>query len=129
MGATEEQMAMLNEANVTHVSYILLLYSVAFILYLCKLSLSTKRWLSNAQAVVNMLLHVYISATWPANEPVPFEQRRPRANGHANGHIQSERARQHVRDAEEFELEGLMSDGESPTPNGHAKPLPREPEA
>lgn len=36
MGATEEQMALLAGANVTHVSYILLLYSIAFLLYLCK---------------------------------------------------------------------------------------------
>jgi hypothetical protein len=38
MGATEEQMALLSNANVTHVSYILILYSVAFLLFLCKLS-------------------------------------------------------------------------------------------
>ena len=36
MGATEEQMAMLSEAGIDHVSYILILYSVAFILFLCK---------------------------------------------------------------------------------------------
>ena len=36
MGATEEQMAMLNGANVTHVSYILILYSLAFLLFLCE---------------------------------------------------------------------------------------------
>lgn len=37
MGATEEQMAMLSDAGVTHVSYILILYSIAFFLFLCKL--------------------------------------------------------------------------------------------
>lgn len=37
-GATEEQMALLSSANVTHVSYILILYSIAFILFLCKYS-------------------------------------------------------------------------------------------
>jgi hypothetical protein len=36
MGATEEQMQLLSDANVTHVSYILILYSVAFILFLCR---------------------------------------------------------------------------------------------
>ena len=36
MGATEEQMAFLSAARVTHVSYILILYSIAFLLYLCK---------------------------------------------------------------------------------------------
>lgn len=35
MGATEEQMALLSDAHVTHVSYVLILYGVAFLLYLC----------------------------------------------------------------------------------------------
>lgn len=35
MGATEEQMRLLNDAGVTHVSYVLILFSVAFILFLC----------------------------------------------------------------------------------------------
>lgn len=38
MGATEEQMAFLAGSNVTHVSYILILYSIAFMLFLCKAS-------------------------------------------------------------------------------------------
>lgn len=44
MGATEEQMQLLSDAGVTHVSYILILYSIAFMLFLCKsplLSVST----------------------------------------------------------------------------------------
>jgi hypothetical protein len=36
MGATEEQMKLLSDANVTHVSYVLILYSIAFMLFLCK---------------------------------------------------------------------------------------------
>lgn len=36
MGATEEQMIMLAGANVSHVAYILILYSVAFLVFLCK---------------------------------------------------------------------------------------------
>jgi len=36
MGATEEQMQYLSEANVTHVSYVLILFSIAFLLFLCK---------------------------------------------------------------------------------------------
>ena len=35
MGATEEQMQLLSDAGVTHVSYILLLYSISFLLFLC----------------------------------------------------------------------------------------------
>jgi hypothetical protein len=35
MGATEEQMQLLSQAGIMHVSYILILYSIAFILFLC----------------------------------------------------------------------------------------------
>lgn len=35
MGATEEQIQFLSDGHVTHVSYILILYSIAFILFLC----------------------------------------------------------------------------------------------
>ena len=40
MGATEEQMQLLHDAGITHVSYVLILYSIAFILFLCMLSIS-----------------------------------------------------------------------------------------
>ena len=36
MGATEEQMKILSDAHITHVSYILIIYSIAFLLFLCK---------------------------------------------------------------------------------------------
>ncbi|KAL8805891.1 MAG: hypothetical protein Q9182_001672 [Xanthomendoza sp. 2 TL-2023] len=89
MGATEEQMAMLSQAHVSHVSYILILYSVAFLLFL----------------FVSMLLRLYASHAWPLLDP-----RKPDlSNGGpvvANGHLE----RRRMRDAEEFELEGLMSD-------------------
>lgn len=52
MGATEEQMAYLSSAHVTHVSYVLILYSIAFLLYL----------------FVNILLHIYATHTWPDDE-------------------------------------------------------------
>ena len=35
MGATEEQMKLLDEAQVDHVSYLLILFSVAFLMFLC----------------------------------------------------------------------------------------------
>lgn len=38
MGATEEQMQILHDAHVTHVSYSLILFSMAFLLFLCKSS-------------------------------------------------------------------------------------------
>lgn len=149
MGATEEQMEMLSAANVTHVSYILILYSVAFLLYL----------------FVNICLHIYAQATWPDDESngqialakqmrqkgthsrsvsfvpgtpglgvemrgaggrassgmsSPFldvpEEEQSRMNGHTKPKprlpTRSHRVTdsQQVRDAEEFELEGLISD-------------------
>jgi len=36
MGANEEQMLLLSNAGVNHVAYILILYSIAFLLFLCK---------------------------------------------------------------------------------------------
>ena len=93
MGATEEQMAMLATAHVSHVSYILILYSVAFLMFL----------------FVCMLLHLYATHAWPLD---PKTKSMP-VNGHlaANGHaVDGSR----VRDAEEFELEGLMSDDDDP---------------
>lgn len=91
MGATEEQMQLLSDAHVTHVSYILILYSIAFLLFL----------------FVNMLLHLYAVHAWGQNSKADAEA--PRVNGHANGHVRTD---SRARDAEEFELEGLMSDEE-----------------
>lgn len=88
-------MALLAGAHVTHVSYILLLFSVAFLLFL----------------FVIMLLHLYASYVWPVDRnPVVL----PKMNGRVNGHIRGDSQR--LRDAEEFELEELMSeddDGEN----------------
>lgn len=91
MGATEEQMELLHEYHVTHVSYILILFSIAFLLFL----------------FVNMLLHLYAVYTWGKNAKSDAET--PFANGLPNGHARTDRR---VRDAEEFELEGLISDDE-----------------
>lgn len=103
MGATEEQMALLSRAGVSHVSYILVLYSIAFLLFL----------------FVCLLLHLYATHTWPVE---PKASRVSGANGVlTNGHPVDARR---MRDAEEFELEGLMSDDEDGSPagkvNGHA---------
>lgn len=124
MGATEEQMRLLSDANITHVSYILILYSVAFLLYL----------------FVNILLYVFATHAWPEDETngtsggrderSQSEHVRKQStmsatgmargmNGSASGVNGSARLPkqrttddQQVRDAEEFELEGLMSEGE-----------------
>jgi hypothetical protein len=93
MGATEEQMQLLADRHVTHVSYILILYSIAFLLFL----------------FVNMLVHLYTVHVWGQGSKADAEA--PRANGVPNGHVRTDRR---VRDAEEYELEGLMSDDDDP---------------
>jgi hypothetical protein len=86
MGATEEQMDLVVDSALDHVSYILILYSLAFLLFL----------------FVNMLIHIYDQSANPITHQKDLAIR-------VNG--QTVETRQ-VRDAEEFELEGLMSDDE-----------------
>lgn len=106
MGATEEQMALMSAADVTHVAYVLVIYSLAFLLFL----------------FVNVLLHIYAAYTWPVATPTSAAKNedvggRARVNGlglgsgGVNGHARTPSERL-VRDAEEFELEGLMSEPE-----------------
>ncbi|CAG7940419.1 unnamed protein product [Penicillium nalgiovense] len=95
MGATEEQMLLLHNAGVTHVSYVLILYSIAFIVFL----------------FVNILLHIYAVHAWPNSEST--NQDGPMystLNGNANGRARSNS--QQIQDAEAFELHGLISDDE-----------------
>jgi hypothetical protein len=95
MGATEEQMQLLSDAGITHVSYILVLYSFAFLVFL----------------FVNMLLHLYAVNSSPPVPPKDTDG--PARVPRMNGHTRNTDSRQ-IRDAEEFELEGLMSDEEHP---------------
>jgi hypothetical protein len=95
MGATEEQMQLLSDAGITHVSYILILYSFAFLMFL----------------LTNMLLHLYAVNSSPPVPPKDIEE--PRRIPMANGHSRNTDSRQ-IRDAEEFELEGLMSEDDTP---------------
>lgn len=111
MGATEEQMDLADRAGFTHVAYVLILYSVAFLMYL----------------FVNILLHLYTFYAWPAStaqnpsnrpgqSPYIHSHRQKssshRINGNANGSLRRASEAQLAQDAEAFELEGLMSDGE-----------------
>ena len=94
MGATEEQMQLISDAGITHVSYILILYSFAFLMFL----------------LTNMLLHLYATNSSPPVPPKDIEgERVPRMNGHPRATDSA-----HIRDAEEFELEGLMSEDDTP---------------
>lgn len=91
MSATEEQMALVAGSGIDHVAYVLIIYSLAFILFL----------------FVNILIHLYdrtanadsLNKTTHGNGAI-------RLNGRpTNPETQ-------LRDAGEFELEGLMSDDE-----------------
>lgn len=90
MGATEEQMNLVAQSSMDGVSYILITYSLAFLLFL----------------FTNMLIHLYDRLANPDINTKNF------ANGHshANGRVVEEGR---LRDAEEFELDGLMSDDEA----------------
>ncbi|EME43145.1 hypothetical protein DOTSEDRAFT_45128 [Dothistroma septosporum NZE10] len=99
MGATEEQIQVLAQGGVSHVAYILVLFSVAFIIFLFTL----------------MLLHLYSAysdSDSAGKKPIKLDdEERPRMNGQAR--IPNAADRQ-AQDAEEFELEGLMSDDDEP---------------
>lgn len=85
MGATKEQMLLVSNSNMDHVAYILILYSLAFIVFL----------------FVMMLINLYdntASASLPTKD-IDNGRLGPRVNGHVP-----------IRDAQEFELEGLMSE-------------------
>jgi hypothetical protein len=62
-----------------------------------------------------MLLHLYAVYAWGQTSKSDAEA--PHANGmtngHANGHVRSE---QRLREAQEFELEGLDSDDDEDSP-------------
>lgn len=106
MGATEEQMQLISDANITHVSYVLVLYSFAFLMFL----------------LTNFLLHIYAVNSVPPVPPKDLEGDEPRERiPRANGHTRGTDSRQ-IRDAEEFELEGLMSDEEDGDKEGVASP-------
>ncbi|CEJ94431.1 Putative YTP1-like protein [[Torrubiella] hemipterigena] len=89
MGATEEQMLLVAQSGMDGVSYVLIMYSVAFIMFLFS----------------NMLIHLYDRLANP-NSTKGYTS----ANGHIRLDSNVEAGR--VRDAEEFELEGLSSDDE-----------------
>jgi CBS domain containing-hemolysin-like protein len=90
MGATEEQMNLVASSSMDHVAYILILFSLAAIVFL----------------FANMLIHLYDRLANPLLSTKDLS-----ANGYTglNGRPMEE-GRAH--DAEEFELEGLTSDDE-----------------
>lgn len=117
MGATEEQMQLLSQAGIMHVSYILILYSIAFILFLCMFSFPPPLFFGHLliAPVVNILLHIYAVHAWPEGAPEEEEEAHKYTNangGYMNGRTRNPSEAQRISDAEAFELEGLMSDDE-----------------
>ena len=86
MGATEEQMLLVESSSMDHVAYLLILYSFSFLMFL----------------FTNVLVHIYDRSV---NKPGSAANATARMNGRPR-----EDAR--LRDAEEFELDGLVSDDE-----------------
>jgi hypothetical protein len=75
-----------------------------------------------------MLIHLYAVSAWGQDTRADAEA--PRMNGLANGHANEHpngytNANRRIRDAEEFELEGLDSDDEDDVPlvNKESRPL------
>lgn len=93
MGATEEQMSLIADSGIDHVAYVLILYSLAFLMFL----------------FANVLVHIYDRGVNGTIAPKAL-------NGHAvqGTHRQgvSSVDERRLRDVEEFELDGLMSDDE-----------------
>jgi len=95
MGATEEQMNLVAQSRMDGVSYILILFSLASLLFL----------------FVNMVIHLYDRLANPVLNTKSFTNGRAHANGRAVEEGQA-------RDAEEFELDGLTSDEEGDESRG-----------
>ncbi|KAI1171917.1 hypothetical protein F4777DRAFT_593361 [Nemania sp. FL0916] len=94
MGATEEQMELIANSGMDHIAYILILFSMAALLFLFTL----------------VLIHVYDSnaSSSVSKKESDADRLGPRLNGNVP-----------IRDAQEFELEGLMSDDEDGSPIKH----------
>ena len=70
-----------------------------------------------------MLIHLYSANISPTALPSKDEERpHTNGNGHLNGHARVPNAAdRQAADAQEFELEGLMSDDEDAEAGAHAK--------
>jgi hypothetical protein len=80
MGATEEQMQLLSDAHVTHVSYVLILYSISFLLFLCKLTFPAGNSILIAlQSLI--CLSIFTLSTFGAKRPNRTAKRLARTAG------------------------------------------------
>lgn len=83
MGATDEQMELIDKSAMDHVAYILIIFSLAFLMFL----------------FTHILIHIYDTKANPSPNIKNYATTHANENGRA-------------REAEEFELEGLTSDDE-----------------
>lgn len=99
MGATEEQMDLVSESGIDHVAYVLILYSLAFLTFLFT-NVLVNLWdrSVNGPDAVKGGLHGGVNGHAPG----------PHGRGGATSAVDERR----LRDVEEFELDGLMSDDE-----------------
>lgn len=102
-------MAMVDKSDLDHVSFILILFSVAFIFFL----------------FTNMLVHLYDRLSSSGLNTKDYANGHGRLNGSLTEEVQ-------VGDAEEFELNGLMSDDDEVddiNPDGRRAPARKSVEA
>jgi hypothetical protein len=87
-GATEQQMALIDGSSMDVISYILITYSLAFLMFL----------------FANMLIHLHDRLSNP-----PLDTKGFTSGTHLNGRAVEDGQ---IRAAEEFELDGLSTDDE-----------------
>ena len=103
MGSNEEQIHLLISAHVDHVSYVLVLFSLAFIVYF-----RTRRSSSTLTLVIMYLIWLY-TVSGRNSESAISKYDHPVANGHMRLTSMEQRR---MRDVEEFELGGLLEEDE-----------------
>lgn len=104
MGATEEQMHLVAEVGIDHVAYILILYSLAFLMFL----------------FVLMLIRLY---DCNANAPKRVNSAADSRPGYSGVRLPEDGQ---LRDAQEFELDGLMTDDEEDEESAARRKLIKE---
>jgi hypothetical protein len=102
MGANEEQIQLLVSAKIDHVSYSLIIYSIAFVVYFC-ISLSYV-----LIAVVLYLIRLYtVTGRNASDSGIPKYPNGNLTNGHTRMTSMEQRR---ARDVEEFELGALLDE-------------------
>jgi hypothetical protein len=102
MGSNEEQIQLLVSAHVDHVSYALVLYSLAFVVYFC----TPHIFFSILILVILFQIWLYSVSGRNSQSGMP-KYDHPVGSGHTRLTSMEQRR---VRDVEEFELGGLLED-------------------